>query len=100
MIKHTLNKIMVLKANAHAVHLLGELYRGENEEIIRVYAEDHENYIGCFEEGLGFIDVKFKKCDCRKLNLTEISELNKKYYAINGRAFYKFNLDSEGNLTY
>lgn len=92
-----MNKVMVLKGGSSALHILGDIGRKE-DDYIRVHKEDDTYYIGNFEEGFGFIDVKFQKSDCRNLTQPEIDDLNKKWFAINGQALYKINLDNEGNI--
>jgi hypothetical protein len=96
--KHTLNRIMVLKGESPAMHQLGNIGR-DNDDYIRVYAEDGEYWVGCFEEGFGFIDVKFKKADCRNITGEEREFINRQYYSLNGKEIlYKINVDEEGNL--
>ncbi len=88
---------MVLNGGSPAIHLLSNIGR-EDDAYIRVHDEDNEYYIGNFEEGYGFIDVKFRKQDCRPLTLDEIEDLNKKWFAINGHRLYKIQLDKNGNI--
>lgn len=66
-----LNKYMVLLGGRPAIHKLGNIGREDND-YIRVFEEDEECYIGNFAEGFGFIDVKFKKEDCRSLTKEEV----------------------------
>ena len=61
-----MNKIMILKANSPAIHLLGDIKR-EEDDYIRIHKETEIHYIGSFEEGYGFINVKFNNSDCRLL---------------------------------
>lgn len=62
-----------LKKGADAIHQLGNIKRDVlNAELIVVNGEDEEFYIGNFVEGFGFVDVKFRKEDCRKATLEEL----------------------------
>jgi hypothetical protein len=88
---------MILKGGSPAIHKLGDIGR-ENDSKIRVGNEDEEYYIGNFEEGFGFIDVKFKKSDCRPLTNEERDNLNGSWYTINGNPLYKIYVDEEGNI--
>lgn len=92
-----MNKIMVLKGGSPAIHKLGNIGRPDDEKI-RVFEEDEEHYIGEFEEGFGFINVKFKKSDCRPLTKEERDKLNGSWYTINGNPLYKIYVDEEGNV--
>ena len=92
-----MNKIMILKANSPAIHQLGDIGR-ENDDYIRIHEEKETHYIGSFEEGFGFINVEFKKEDCRKLTEEERKELNGKWYSINGNPLYRIYVDEEGNI--
>lgn len=92
-----MNRIMVLKGSRPAMHKLGNIGR-KNDDYIRVYRETDTHYIGNFEEGLGFIDVEFKKEDCRQLTDAEIKDLNGKWYSINGNPLYKIYIDKDGNI--
>lgn len=59
-------KFYLLKKGADAIHKMGNIKRDSfDAELIVVHFEDEECYIGNFAEGFGFIDVKFKKSDCR-----------------------------------
>lgn len=62
-----LNRVMVLKGGSPAMHILGDIGR-EEDSFIRVGEEHDDYYIGVFEEGFGFINVKFNKADVRPLN--------------------------------
>ena len=86
---------MVLKGGSSAIHKLGNIGRKE-DDWIDVKSEDGEYYIGNFSEGFGFIDVKFRKSDCRNLTPEEIEECNGKWFTINGRLLSKIRLDSNG----
>jgi len=92
-----MNKIMILKANSQAIHMLGDISR-ENDEHIRVHEETETHYIGNFEEGLGFINIEFRKEDCRPLTEEERKELNGKWYSINGTPLYKIYVDEQGDI--
>jgi len=92
-----MNKIMILKAGSPAIHKLGDIGR-EVDDCIRVHDETDTHYIGNFEEGYGFIDVKFKKEDCRPLTESERKDLNGKWYSINGNPLYRIYIDEEGNV--
>lgn len=92
-----MNKIMILKGGSSALHKLGDIGR-EEDDFVRINSETEEYYIGSFEEGLGFIDVKFKKEDCRLLTEEEKKELNGKWYGINGAPLYRIYVDEQGNV--
>ena len=92
-----MNKIMVLKGGSPAIHKLGDIRR-ENDDYIRVYDETKDYYIGNFEEGFGFVDVKFRKKDCRALTEEERKQINGKWYSINGIPLYRIYVDDEGNI--
>jgi hypothetical protein len=97
-VEHTMNKIMVLKGGCPAIHKLGNIGR-KQDEYIRVYAETEDEYIGVFEEGFGFADVRFNKEDCRALTKDEVEWLNKQFYAINNVVCGKVKVDNDGNIT-
>ena len=92
-----MNRIMMAKGGTPALHLLGGIGR-DVDDYIRVHDEDEEFYIGNFEEGLGFIDVKYKKSDVRSLTKEEVDDLNGKWYTINGHPMSQIYVDDEGNL--
>lgn len=92
-----MNRIMVLKGGSPAIHKLGNIGR-ENDDYIRVYSEIEDYYIGNFEEGFGFVDVKFRKEDCRPLTEEERKLINGKWYSINGNLLYRIYVDEEGNV--
>ena len=94
---NNMNKIMMLKANSPAIHKLGDIGRNIDDKI-RIHSEDENHYIGSFEEGYGFINVKFNKSDCRPLTQTEQEELNGSWYGINGNPLYRIYVDEEGNV--
>jgi len=92
-----MNKIIILKSNSPAIHLLGDIRR-EEDDYIRIHKETKTHYIGNFEEGFGFINVEFKKEDCRPLTEAERKELNGKWYSISGTPLYRIYVDEEGNI--
>lgn len=87
---------MVLKGGSSALHILGDIGRGE-DEFIRVFSFKDGYYTGQFEEGYGFINVKFRAKDCRPLTAEEVRQLNRMWYAISGRPLWHMHLDSDGN---
>jgi hypothetical protein len=92
-----LNKIMILKGGNPAIHKMGDIGRKFDDKI-RIHSEDETNYIGNFEEGFGFIDVKFNKNDCRSLTQEERENLNGSWFSINGHPRYRIYVDEEGNV--
>ncbi len=92
-----MNRIMILKGGSPAIHKMGNIGRKFDDKI-RVHSEDENHYIGNFEEGFGFIDVKFNKNNCRPLTQEEREELNGSWYGINGNPLYKIYVDEEGNI--
>ena len=92
-----MNKIMILKGGSPAIHKLGDIGRNIDDKI-RVHSEDENYYIGNFEEGFGFINVKFNKSDCRQLTQVEREKLNGSWYGINGNPLYRIYVDEEGNV--
>ena len=94
---NNMNKIMILKGGSPAIHKLGDISRKYDDKI-RIHSEDDTHYIGNFEEGYGFINVKFNKSDCRLLNLEEREKLNGSWYGINGNPLYRIYVDEEGNI--
>ena len=96
---NNMNKIMMLKANSPAIHKLGDIGRNIDDKI-RIHSEDDTYYIGSFEEGYGFINVKFNKSDCRPLTQEEREKLNGSWYGINGNPLYRIYVDDEGNVEY
>lgn len=88
---------MILKGDSPAIHKLGDIRRS-HDDLIRIDSEDENNYIGCFEEGFGFIGVKFNKNDCRLLTQEEREKLNGSWYGINGNPMYRIYVDEEGNV--
>ena len=95
--KNNMNKIMMLKANSPAIHMTGDISRKYDDKI-RIHSEDDNYYIGNFEEGYGFINVKFNKSDCRPLTQMEREKLNGNWYTINGNPLYRIYVDEEGNI--
>lgn len=66
-------ELYFLKNGADAIHKLGNIKRDIFDvELIAVSDEDEVFYIGSFVEGLGFVNVKFRKEDCRKATLEEL----------------------------
>jgi hypothetical protein len=88
---------MVLKGGSPALHKMGDISR-KVDDFIRVHSKTNEYYVGSFQEGFGFIDVKFKKEDCRPLTEEERKELNGKWYGINGTPLYRVYVDEQGNV--
>lgn len=60
-----------------AIHMLGDVSRPEGDLCI-IRNEDHENYIGCWVTGFGFVEVKFPKNSTRELNDAD----HKKYHCM------------------
>ena len=92
-----MNRIMVLKGGSPAMHKLGNIGR-KDDDYIRVYAESEGEYIGVFEEGFGFIDVRFKKNDCRIINEDEFKFLNKQFCTIGNNVLHNVSVDRDGNV--
>lgn len=92
-----INRMMVLKGNSPAIHKLGDIRRDE-DDLIRVWEEEGEYYIGCFEEGFGFVNVRFNKNDCRCLTPKEIADMNGRWYSINNTPLHRIYLDKDGNF--
>lgn len=92
-----MNKYMVLLGGRPAKHKMGDIGRTE-DDFIRVFSEDDTYYIGNFAEGFGFIDVKYKKEDCRNLTKEEVDDLNGKWIGINGNPYYQISIDYDGNV--
>jgi len=92
-----MNKIMMLKGGSPAIHKLGDIGRPVDDKV-RIHSEDEDHYIGSFEEGYGFINVKFNKVDCRSLTQSEREKLNGSWYGINGNPLYRIYVDDEGNI--
>ena len=92
-----MNKIMILKGGSPAIHMTGDIGRKYDDKI-RIHSEDDTYYIGNFEEGFGFINVKFNKSDCRQLTQMEREKLNGSWYGINGNPLYRIYVDEEGNV--
>lgn len=88
-------RTMFLKGGSPALHLLGDLSR-QYDDFICVYDEDDDYYIGCFEEGFGFVDVKFAKNDVRPLTQEEVDDMNRRWYCINGQPMLKIHIDENG----
>ena len=92
-----MNKIMILKGGSPAIHMTGNISR-KCDDKIRIHSEDNDHYIGNFEEGFGFINVKFNKSDCRPLTTKERESLNGSWYSISGNPLYRIYVDEEGNV--
>jgi hypothetical protein len=61
------SRYFLLKKGSPAYHKTGNISRDYFEaELIVVHNEDDEFYIGNFAEGYGFVDIKFRKTDCRE----------------------------------
>lgn len=57
----------LLRKGAKALHKTGNIGRDcLDAELIVVHEETDFHYIGNFAEGLGFVNVRFNKKDCRK----------------------------------
>lgn len=64
--KRVFKKYMFIKKNGIAIHLLGNVSRNVYDaELIYVYNETDDYWIGQYAEGFGLFDVKFYKKDCR-----------------------------------
>jgi hypothetical protein len=92
-----MNKYMILLGDKPALHKMGNIGR-KHDNLIRVFKEDEQHYIGNFAEGFGFIDVKFKKEDCRKLTIEEVDNLNGKWYGVNNQPYFQVSIDYDGNV--
>jgi hypothetical protein len=88
---------MILKGGCPAIHKTGNIGRSK-DEYIRVLREEDDYYIGFFEEGLGFYDVKFKKTDCRPLIPYEVEKVNNAWFTINSTPLCKMHVDTDGNI--
>ncbi len=87
-------RYMILKGGSPAIHKLGDIGRDE-DDLIFVKSETEDHFIGNFVEGFGFMDVEFRKSDCRPLTLAEIEKLNNSKIQLGGIR-YKMRVDSEG----
>ena len=59
-------RYMFIRKGGKAIHQLADISRDElDAELIVIFEEDEENYIGRFVEGYGFCNVRFRKSDCR-----------------------------------
>lgn len=88
------HRYMILKGGSPAIHKLGDIGRDE-DDLICVKSETLDHFIGNFVEGFGFMDVEFRKSDCRPLTPAEIEKLNSKVIQLGGTR-YKMRVDSEG----
>lgn len=92
-----MNKVMVLKGGSSALHKLGDIGRDE-DSFIRVFDYDDGYYTGNFEEGFGFIGIKFRAKDCRALTPEEVNSLDGKWYAVNNHIRWQIHIDADGNM--
>lgn len=90
----TKQRYMILKGGSPAIHILGDIGRDADDFII-VKSETEDHFIGNFVEGFGFMDVRFRKDDCRPLTPGEIEKLNNSQIQLGGIK-YKMRVDSEG----
>jgi hypothetical protein len=67
-------RCMILKAGCPAIHKLGDIGSSPDDELIDVFYESKNYYIGSFFYGFGFIHVKFKKEDVRPMNEEELAK--------------------------
>ncbi len=88
---------MILKGGSPAIHKMGDIGRKE-DDFIRVHSEIDKQYIGNFEFGFGFIDVKFNKSDVRPCTKEEIDYLNTQHYAINNTPLFQYSLNYDGEF--
>ena len=88
-------RIMVLKGNSPAIHMLGDIRRDE-DDYITVREETETEYIGSFVEGFGFVGVHFNKVDVRPCTKEEIDKLNELYFSINSTVYGKNNYNYDG----
>ena len=95
-----MNRIMVLKAHSPAIHKLGDIGDREDDSFIRIGRETEKNYFGHFEEGFGFVGVKFSKENVRPLTEEELEKVNHCFYTLNGHPMYKLNFDKNGIKNY
>ncbi|QTH44943.1 hypothetical protein J4772_11380 [Cohnella sp. LGH] len=87
-------RYLILKGGSPAVHKLGDIGRTE-DDLIYVAEETPGHFIGSFVEGFGFMDVEFRKIDCRPLTPDEIEKLNNSKIRLGG-TIYKTRVDAEG----
>ncbi|HQT82656.1 MAG TPA: hypothetical protein PLW99_00725 [Candidatus Paceibacterota bacterium] len=57
-----------------AIHPLGERIL-EEPTPVAFYREEEDTYLGSFLAGLGTIDLRFPKCNCRMLTECEVTAL-------------------------
>ena len=89
-------RMMVLKAGKPAMHKLGNIGSYPSDTYIDVDSETKDEFIGMFSEGLGLVEVHFKKKDVRPLRRKEIKKLNTQLFTINGEVRYRISLDQKG----
>lgn len=74
-----------------ATHVMGDLSRsGETIDsmcLLRRYDPGAHEYIGEWETGFGFIDVRFPADTVRELTENELGELDQKVFAINDSVY-------------
>lgn len=87
-------RYMILKGGSPAIHKLGDIGR-DVDDFIFVKSETQSHFIGNFVEGFGFVDVEFKKSDCRPLTPNEVEKLNNSRISLGG-IVYTTRVDSEG----
>ena len=72
-----------------AYHKLGEM-SSETPDLCQVHSEDSKNYIGAWETGFGFFDVKFPKETTRELTEKEKEEYTGKTIMLSGVPVYQY----------
>lgn len=71
------NNYKLLRKGADAIHKLGNIKRDTYDvELIYAQEETEDEYIGSFIEGFGFINVRFKKSDCRNPTQEELEMID------------------------
>lgn len=93
-----MGKIMMLKAGCSAMHKSGDVGKWTFDDMIFVSDHSKSEYIGSFCEGIGYINVIFKKEDVRPLTKKEIDDLNKTCATINGQFVHNNKYDYDGNF--
>lgn len=89
------NRVMVLKGDSPAIHMLGDIRR-EDDDYIIVKDETFDEYIGNFLEGFGFMNVEFNKEDVRPCTREEIDYLNGCVCTLNGTPLCMGNFNYDG----
>lgn len=77
------DKTCLYAMGKEAHHHLGDISR-DKWDLIQIYAEDEENYIGNWAYGYGFIEVKFSKKSIKQLNQKEIKKYDGSAWGISG----------------